>query len=1202
MQRPHLRPHVILVVLSALALLIAAAGASAGGGGGGKGGGGENGGGNSGNGGGKAAICHILSGAPWSQSLSISSSSEQSYFNHGDYLGACSTLEVKKVLSPASDPGRFNLLIDATTDAWNVSNGGTTGARVVTPGSQHTASEVAGISSSLSNYSSSYTCKDGSATIASGSGTSTGTLPQAVTGHHVVCTFTNRGIPLTLCHVSDDYPYAQTMTVSEAQAPFYLAHGGYAGACSTLEVKKVLVPSSDHGKFNLKIDAATYAFNVGNGGTTHARAIPPGSQNSASETAGSSTSLANYSSAFVCKDGSTTIASGSGTTTGLLPTAVVAHGVVCVFTNTKQAAPTLEITKTVVPKDGSKWSFAVGTANATPTSSYLNKSSGFDSGAVPVAIGSLQIDETAGTATDFNNYTPSVTCTVNGTTVIPDSPPIFFSGLTPIYHLVFNSVVAGEKIVCNYTNTKQATLEIIKHTLPNDGDGSKWTFSVCDNCGSPAYTLSDKTTPFDSGPLVIQPGSILINETAGAGTDFANYTPSVACTDNGQTLSPNDGPTMLGGATPSYYIGIINLISPGDQVVCTYTNTLVQKAHLIIKKVTEPSGDPASFTFQPDAGLGGQSFPLSDGISNDFIVPAGNYSVKELATAGWDLLGLSCSDGELQDLGSMTASVTLTAGETVTCTFTNVKQAHLIIDKVTDPPGDPTSFGFTSSIGNFSLAATDTPHTYTADPGTYSVTESPTTGWALTGLSCTDGSPQSGTAIAVNLVAGETDTCTFTNTELATLEITKTVSPADGSKWNFGLYSSSGYSLIGDALSPYDSGAMTIQTGYLNIVESAGSNANFSNYTPSVTCTDNGSAVNFGTSPNYDSTDSTYSLGLVGILQGDKIVCNYLNTAIAPQTGTIDILKSVLAQPANDSGLFHFDLSNSGGSVFSGDGNDGYDSQVQTVTAGSYTLTESAGAGANLAYYSSVLSCTDGSGTDVTSGNDGTSATVDIEPGANVVCQFTNSGLPATIEIVKQVVTSPDSSQQAPSTDTWNFYIDSNNIGSGGDGFDQTFGVGSTGEGYTVAEQDGSVSDPGDYTSQVSCEEGGVVVGVVASGQSYGPFEVDPGDAYVCTFVNTYNNPYAELDLTATMDAQHIGPYPVTLDGDPFAEVSNGSSQDDTTLTPGQHTLAISGPEANADITFNCSGSDAESVIASSVTVTVPSGGSESCTVNVASS
>jgi hypothetical protein len=67
------------------------------------------------------------------------------------------TIKVTKALSPATDAGRFNLLIDGQVKAADVGDGGTTGV-VTVPAGNHTVGESAGTGTSLGDYSSSLSC------------------------------------------------------------------------------------------------------------------------------------------------------------------------------------------------------------------------------------------------------------------------------------------------------------------------------------------------------------------------------------------------------------------------------------------------------------------------------------------------------------------------------------------------------------------------------------------------------------------------------------------------------------------------------------------------------------------------------------------------------------------------------------------------------------------------------------------------------------------------------------------------------------------------------------------------------------------------------------------------------------------------------------------------------------------------------------
>src|SRR5256885_3143241 len=67
------------------------------------------------------------------------------------------TLTVVKVLSPAGDPGKFNLQIDGTTKAANVGDGGATGA-VTGNTRSHSIGETSGTATNLADYAATTSC------------------------------------------------------------------------------------------------------------------------------------------------------------------------------------------------------------------------------------------------------------------------------------------------------------------------------------------------------------------------------------------------------------------------------------------------------------------------------------------------------------------------------------------------------------------------------------------------------------------------------------------------------------------------------------------------------------------------------------------------------------------------------------------------------------------------------------------------------------------------------------------------------------------------------------------------------------------------------------------------------------------------------------------------------------------------------------
>src|SRR3989442_585775 len=103
--------------------------------------------------------------------------------------------------------------------------------------------------------------------------------------------------------------------------------------------------------------------------------------------------------------------------------------------------------------------------------------------------------------------------------------------------------------------------------------------------------------------------------------------------------------------------------------------------HNIVDKVTNTSGDTASFTFST-TGTGYTGFSLTDAAApnNQTLVP-GTYTLSENSTAGWTLTSSTCSlNGATATAYTPGSSLTLAAGDTISCVFTNAKASHIIVD------------------------------------------------------------------------------------------------------------------------------------------------------------------------------------------------------------------------------------------------------------------------------------------------------------------------------------------------------------------------------------------------------------------------------------------------------------------------------------------------------------------------------------------
>src|SRR5262249_65088 len=138
------------------------------------------------------------------------------------------------------------------------------------------------------------------------------------------------------------------------------------------------------------------------------------------------------------------------------------------------------------------------------------------------------------------------------------------------------------------------------------------------------------------------------------------------------------------------------------------------------------------------------------------------------------------------DLGTRTVSFTPKEGQLISCTFTNTEdftatRGKIIVDKVTDPSGDPTSFDFTTTYGSpFSLTDAATPNDtrQVLLPGPYQASETANPHY-VSPSTCTSskGDPADDPS-SIHLAAGEVVTCTFTNTKRGKIIVEKHTNPS----------------------------------------------------------------------------------------------------------------------------------------------------------------------------------------------------------------------------------------------------------------------------------------------------------------------------------------------------------------------------------------------------------------------------------------
>jgi hypothetical protein len=156
-----------------------------------------------------------------------------------------------------------------------------------------------------------------------------------------------------------------------------------------------------------------------------------------------------------------------------------------------------------------------------------------------------------------------------------------------------------------------------------------------------------------TGPITVGSGPHTVSETAGTGTNLADYT------------------TTFGGNCATD--GTITLAA-GENKTCTITNE--RAGTIIIRKSASPQSTQAfdfncAFLgpFQLDDD-GAEGNPLNSSQTFTGLTP-GNYDCSEAQVTGW-VISIACTDPDNgTTIGSPTAHIDIDGGETVECTFTN---------------------------------------------------------------------------------------------------------------------------------------------------------------------------------------------------------------------------------------------------------------------------------------------------------------------------------------------------------------------------------------------------------------------------------------------------------------------------------------------------------------------------------------------------
>jgi hypothetical protein len=337
-------------------------------------------------------------------------------------------------------------------------------------------------------------------------------------------------------------------------------------------------------------------------------------------------------------------------------------------------------------------------------------------------------------------------------------------------------ITGNSSVTCTYTNTRAASVEVIKSLDPTSDPG---LFNLQVNSVTKAANVGDGG---DTGVVEVPAGSNpTVGETQGTDTLLSNYASSISCT----------GDSSASGSGTSLSVGTLQA---GQSAVCTITNHRLPQLKVIKTFVGDPNGlvdlkiDSSTYD---NGGAGFNTTTTGSGFQN---VATGTHTVAEIAHAGsgTDLANydksISCDNSKGSNSGA-TSLVTnaLAYGDKVTCTITNSRLPTLTVIKhvQNNNGGGATAGQWSMHIKLNGSEVSGSPFNGAESPGvskmlsagTYVVSETGSVyGYSFDGFSGACNS--SG---AVTLAYGDNKTCTLTNNDQpGTIVIIKNATPTQG--------------------------------------------------------------------------------------------------------------------------------------------------------------------------------------------------------------------------------------------------------------------------------------------------------------------------------------------------------------------------------------------------------------------------------------
>jgi uncharacterized repeat protein (TIGR01451 family) len=503
------------------------------------------------------------------------------------------------------------------------------------------------------------------------------------------------------------------------------------------------------------------------------------------------------------------------------------------------------------------------------------------------------------------------------------------------------NVVAGVDFTCVFTNTR-ATVKVQKTTL--GAPGGAFSFSQTNLASAPAaITTTTVGTPTPASPAAINVNTIgtavTITETLAAGYTLT----SASCSDANRATTGN--PATVGTLSGNTLTIPAANVRAGSDFTCIFTNT---KTPTVKVQKTTLGGFGGPFAFSQTNLAGGPGnitttiaatpTPVSPTAIN--VLTTGTaVTITETPAAGYSLSGASCTDansaftGNTGSIGSLSgATLTISAGNVTsgadyTCLFTNARLPTITITKISNGGIGPFTFNGDNGFGAAQTITTITPgigasgatRTLAATSTATTITETIPAGYALTGVSCTG--IGSGTATpnlsagsvvldAAATAPGNTIACTFTNTKLPTVTVTKI---SNGGAGAFSFSGTNGFANQSiTTVSPGVGAAGATQT--LTAASTATSITETSLASGFVLASISCSGLGSGGSATPNLTTATINLNAAATAPGANIACTFVNgmpSLTVAKTGTLNDGGDGIAN-AGDTITYNFAIRNTG--------------------------------------------------------------------------------------------------------------------------------------------------------------------------------------------------------------------------------------------------------------------------------------------------